>query len=76
MAEQSKALGAGHEVTLIRTFKAPPALVFDCFTDADHLARWWGPLACENVVHKLEVRPGGGDPVDPYTALVYHGLQP
>jgi murein DD-endopeptidase MepM/ murein hydrolase activator NlpD len=24
----------------------------------------------------LEVRPGGGDPVDPYTALVHHGLQP
>lgn len=24
----------------------------------------------------LEVRPGAGDPVDPYTALVYHGLQP
>jgi murein DD-endopeptidase MepM/ murein hydrolase activator NlpD len=24
----------------------------------------------------LEVRPGGGDPVDPYQALVAHGLQP
>ncbi len=24
----------------------------------------------------LEVHPGGGDPVDPYTALVVHGLQP
>lgn len=24
----------------------------------------------------LEVRPGGGDPIDPYTALVYHGLHP
>lgn len=24
----------------------------------------------------LEVRPGGGDPVDPYAALVVHGLQP
>ncbi len=24
----------------------------------------------------LEVRPGGGDPVDPYDALVHHGLQP
>ena len=24
----------------------------------------------------LEVRPGGGDPVDPYTALVVHGVQP
>lgn len=24
----------------------------------------------------LEVRPGGGDPVDPYAALVFHGLHP
>lgn len=24
----------------------------------------------------IEVRPGGGDPVDPYTAMVYHGLHP
>lgn len=24
----------------------------------------------------LEVRPGGGDPIDPFTALVYHGLHP
>ena len=24
----------------------------------------------------LEVRPGGGDPVDPYEALIVHGLQP
>ena len=24
----------------------------------------------------LEVRPGGGDPVDPYKALVLHGLKP
>ncbi|GAA1965695.1 hypothetical protein GCM10009798_27540 [Nocardioides panacihumi] len=24
----------------------------------------------------IEVRPGGGDPVDPYPALVAHGLQP
>jgi len=24
----------------------------------------------------LEVHPGGGDPVDPYTALEVHGLHP
>ena len=24
----------------------------------------------------LEVRPGGGDPVDPYQALVFHGVAP
>ena len=24
----------------------------------------------------VEVRPGGGDPVDPYAAMLVHGLQP
>lgn len=24
----------------------------------------------------IEVRPGGGDPVDPYTAFIYHGITP
>ena len=30
MADGTKPLGAGYEVTLVRTFKAPAALVFDC----------------------------------------------
>lgn len=59
MADHTTALGAGHEITLVRTFNAPAALVFDCFTDADHLAKWWGPLACENVVNRLDPQPGG-----------------
>jgi uncharacterized protein YndB with AHSA1/START domain len=59
MADGTKPLGAGHEVTLVRTFNAPATLVFDCFTDPGHLAKWWGPLACENVIHKLDARPGG-----------------
>ena len=57
MAEQTP--GAGYEVTLTRTFKAPAALVFDCFTDAGHLANWWGPGGCSNVIHTLDARPGG-----------------
>ncbi len=52
-------VGAGYEVTLTRTFNAPAALVFDCFIDPGHLARWWGPLGCNNVIQKLEPRPGG-----------------
>lgn len=58
-AARGAALGAGYEVTLVRTFKAPPALVFDCFTDPAHLVRWWGPGGCENEIYKLEARPGG-----------------
>jgi len=59
MADAAAALGAGHEITLTRSFNAPAALVFDCFTDPERLAKWWGPLGCENVVHRLDARPGG-----------------
>jgi uncharacterized protein YndB with AHSA1/START domain len=59
MADAAIALGAGYEITLTRTFDAPAALVFDCFTDAAHLARWWGPLGCENAILVLDARPGG-----------------
>lgn len=59
MSDQATALGAGHEITLTRTFKAPAALVFDCFTDAERFAKWWGPADCENVIHRLDARPGG-----------------
>ena len=55
----AKPLGAGHEVTITRVFKAPPALVFDCFTDRAHFAEWWGPADCESAIHKFEPRPGG-----------------
>lgn len=53
------ALGAGYEITLTRTFSAPPEVVFDCFTDAEKLARWWGPLGTKNTVRAWEARPGG-----------------
>jgi uncharacterized protein YndB with AHSA1/START domain len=33
--------------------------VFDCFTDPARLARWWGPLGCENSDLRVEPRPGG-----------------
>jgi uncharacterized protein YndB with AHSA1/START domain len=59
MADQATPLGAGHEVTLKRTFNAPATLVFDCFTDPVHFAKWWGPKDCESIIHKLEARPGG-----------------
>ena len=55
----TKPLGAGHEMTLERIFDAPPELVFDCFTDPAHLARWWGPLECRNDILTLDARPGG-----------------
>lgn len=58
-APAGKPLGAGFEMTMTRTFKAPVELLFDCFTQIEHFANWWGPLGCENAVYELDARPGG-----------------
>jgi uncharacterized protein YndB with AHSA1/START domain len=58
-ASLQKPLGAGHEVRIERIFEAPVELVFDCFTDAEHFRRWWGPLGCRNDIYALDARPGG-----------------
>jgi uncharacterized protein YndB with AHSA1/START domain len=42
-----------------RSFAAPRALVWRCFTEAGHLARWWGPKGCSVEVRRLDLRPGG-----------------
>lgn len=46
-------------VNLDRTFDAPRALVFDAWTDADHLARWWGPEGFSLSSAESDPRPGG-----------------
>ena len=54
--------GAGYEISIVRTFKAPRELVFDCFTDPAHMAAWWeGPAGLQerSAVHILDARPGG-----------------
>jgi uncharacterized protein YndB with AHSA1/START domain len=57
--QATKPLGAGHQVRITRTFKAPAPLVFDCFTDIERFAKWWGPAGCENEIHQFHPRPGG-----------------
>jgi uncharacterized protein YndB with AHSA1/START domain len=59
MADTATALGAGHEITVTRTFDAPVALVYACFTDAERFAKWWGPAGCQNIIHAFEPKPGG-----------------
>ena len=44
---------------LTRVFDARRELVWDTFTKAEHIARWWGPRRYANTVHEFDVRPGG-----------------
>jgi uncharacterized protein YndB with AHSA1/START domain len=46
-------------IVIERTIDAPPALVFQCWTDPKHMARWWAPHGFTNPVCELDVRIGG-----------------
>ena len=42
-----------------RVLAAPRDLVFSVWTDAKHLAQWWGPNGFTTTTHSFEFRPGG-----------------
>jgi uncharacterized protein YndB with AHSA1/START domain len=46
-------------IVVTRVFDAPRALVFDAWTDAKHVGRWWGPKGFTTTTHQIDVRPGG-----------------
>src|SRR5262252_1945470 len=58
VAARDKTL-AEREVTITRVFDAPRATVFRAWTDADRLARWWGPKGFTNPVCEIDARVGG-----------------
>ena len=45
--------------SLTRTFNAPQELVFDAFSNAEALEKWWGPVEAPIDVVRLDFRPGG-----------------
>lgn len=47
------------ELVITRIFDAPRTQVFRAWTDARHVARWWGPHGCTNPVCEVDARPGG-----------------
>jgi uncharacterized protein YndB with AHSA1/START domain len=48
-----------NEVLIARVFDAPRELVFQAWTDAEHLARWHAPQGCTIQFRKFDFRPGG-----------------
>lgn len=47
------------EIVVTRAFDAPRELVFDCWTQPEHLRRWWGCRGAEMDVCDVYLRPGG-----------------
>ncbi|MDB5258676.1 MAG: hypothetical protein JWM14_3371 [Chitinophagaceae bacterium] len=47
------------ELRLSRTFKAPIELVWEVWTNPEHIANWWGPNGFTNTIDKMDVKEGG-----------------
>ena len=54
----------GKELTFTRVFNAPRSLVFKVWTEAEHLAKWWGPHHFTCAVHEFDASPGGAIRID------------
>jgi uncharacterized protein YndB with AHSA1/START domain len=48
-----------NKLAIIRRFDAPLERVWRSWSEAERLARWWGPKGCTIEVVRLEFRPGG-----------------
>jgi len=59
METVKKDVDAATEISISRLLNAPRELVFEVWTDPDHIKNWWGPNGFTNTIHKMEIKPKG-----------------
>ena len=50
---------ADRELRISRLFNAPVELVWEVWTNPDHIKNWWGPNGFTNTIHQMDVQNGG-----------------
>jgi uncharacterized glyoxalase superfamily protein PhnB/uncharacterized protein YndB with AHSA1/START domain len=50
---------ADREIRLTRVLNAPVELVWEVWTDPEHIKHWWGPNGFTNTITKMDVEPEG-----------------
>jgi len=50
---------AERELRIERMLNAPIELVWEVWTDPEHIKNWWGPDGFTNTIHKMDVEEGG-----------------
>lgn len=49
----------GNDLVIVREFDAPRDLVWDVWTQPDHIEKWWGPRGFDTRVTSVDLRVGG-----------------
>lgn len=57
--ENNQSNTTDRELRLTRTLDAPVELVWEVWTQPQHIAQWWGPNGFTNTISKMEIEPGG-----------------
>ena len=47
------------EMRITRSFKAPIDLMWEVWTNPEHIVNWWGPNGFTNTIHKMDLQEGG-----------------
>ena len=84
MNDVSTSDSARSEFVYTRVINAPRNLVFEAYTQPEHLQHWWGPKGMGINVHRFELRPGGTflygmvlpDGHESFGKLVYREVEP
>jgi uncharacterized protein YndB with AHSA1/START domain len=50
---------AERELVLNRLLNAPRTLVFDTWSDPEHVSKWWGPVGFTTTTHEMAFKVGG-----------------
>lgn len=50
---------ADREISISRLLNAPVELVWEVWTNAEHIAQWWGPNGFTTTIHKMDMAENG-----------------
>ena len=50
---------ANREMGITRTFKTSIKLMWEVWTNPEHIANWWGPKGFTNTIHQMDFQEGG-----------------
>lgn len=61
MVKENKITGnsSDRELAITRIINAPRELVWEVWTNPEHVKNWWGPDGFTNTVHEMNVKAGG-----------------